>query len=230
VPRLAGVVTSAAVPLTTFRGPAGEFHARDLLAEGRLGVFVCEVTAPAVVLGSRQHQDVVDVEACRRDGVDIVKRRSGGGVVLVVPEAMCWFDVVVPAGDPRMASVAADVGASMRWLGGWIVEALTRLSVGGVMVHPGPMTGGALGARVCFAGLGPGEVLLRGRKLVGISQRRNRGGSRFQCMVHSRWEPDVLARLLAPPRPAAAELPPVAVLPAPVATALPGVLAALIVG
>jgi lipoate-protein ligase A len=223
-------VTPAAIRLTTFRGPAGEFHSRDLLAEGRPGVFVCEVTAPAVVLGSRQQPEVVDVDACRRAGFDIAKRRSGGGVVLVVPEAMCWFDVVVPAGDQRMASVAADVGASMRWLGGRIVEALAQLSVTGATAHLGPMTGGALGARVCFAGIGPGEVLLGGRKLVGISQRRTRGGSRFQCMVHTRWEPDVLVRLLAPPRPAAAELPPVAVLPAPVVAALPGVLAALLVG
>ena len=79
------------------------------------------------MLGSRQQLDVVDVDACRRAGVDVVKRRSGGGVVLVEPGAMCWFDVVVPAGDARFASVAGDVGASMRWLGGQIAAALAQL-------------------------------------------------------------------------------------------------------
>jgi lipoate-protein ligase A len=230
VPRLARFVTPAAFQLTTFRGSAGEFHTRDLLADGRPAVVVCEPTAPAVVLGSRQQVDVVDVDACRRAGVDIVKRRSGGGVVLVEPAAMCWFDVVAPAGDPRMAAAAGDVGASMRWLGARIVAALAQLSVADATAHAGPMTGGGLGQRICFAGLGPGEVLLHGNKLVGISQRRTRGGSRFQCMVHLRWEPDALVSLLAPPRPAVAELPPVAVLPAAVATALPDVLAALLVG
>ena len=39
---------------------------------------------------------------------------------------------------------------------------------------------------VCFAGVGPGEVLAGGRKLVGISQRRTRAGARFQCAVHVR--------------------------------------------
>jgi lipoate-protein ligase A len=230
VPRLARFVTPTPFRLATFRGPAGEFHVRDLLADGRPGVVVCEATAPALVLGSRQRVEVLDVDACRRAGVDVVKRRSGGGVVLVEPTAMCWFDVVVPAGDPRMAADADDVGASMRWLGARIVKALAQLGVADVDAHAGPMTGGSLGQLICFAGLGPGEVLLHGSKLVGISQRRTRSGSRFQCMVHLRWEPGALLRLLAAPRPAAAGLPPVAVLTAPVATALPGVLAGLLVG
>src|SRR5262245_19569839 len=165
VPRLARFVTPAAFRLTTFRGSPGEFHARDLLAGGHPAVVVCAATGPAMVLGSRQQVDVVDVAACRHAGVDIVKRRTGGGVVLVEPAATCWFDVVVPAGDPRMASVAGDVSASMRWLGARVVAALAQLSVADVTAHDGPMTGAGLGARICFAGLGPGEVLLRGHKL-----------------------------------------------------------------
>ena len=42
---------------------------------------------------------------------------------------MCWFDVVVPATDVRFQSVAHDVGASMRWLGGHIAAALEDLGV-----------------------------------------------------------------------------------------------------
>jgi hypothetical protein len=49
-------------------------------------------------------------------------------------------------------------------------------------------------------------------------------------MVHVRWTPEVLLRLLAPPRPAVAELPPVAVLPAALAAALPAALRAVLVG
>jgi lipoate-protein ligase A len=230
VPRLAVLVTHVGVRLTTFTGPAGEFHARDLLAEARPGIVVCDATGPALVLGSRQQPDVVDVDGCRRAGVEVVKRRSGGGVVLVEPSAMCWFDVVMPAGDPRQIAVAADVGASMRWLGAHIATALAQLGVAGVASHAGPMAGGRLGELVCFAGLGPGEVTLHGRKLVGISQRRTRAGARFQCMVHVRWNPDLLAGLLAPPRPDVDALPPVAVLPAPIASALPAAVAATLVG
>jgi lipoate-protein ligase A len=216
--------------LETYRGTVAEFHASDLLAEARPRVVGYAAANAALVLGSRQQLDIVDCAACRDAGIEVVKRRSGGGVVLVEPGAMAWFDVVVPAADVRFQSVAGDVGASMRWLGGHIVTALAGLGVGGTSVHAAAMTGGRWAEVVCFAGLGPGEVVLGARKLVGISQRRTRLGSRFQCMVHVRWSPHVLVGLLAEPRPAADELPDVAVVPVEVADALPGAVAAVLTG
>lgn len=43
---------------------------------------------------------------------------------------------------------------------------------------------------MCFAGVGAGEVLLDGRKVVGISQRRARDGARFQCVVFRSFDVD----------------------------------------
>ena len=206
VPRLAAGVTASGVALETYHGSIREFHSTDLLADVRPRVVACVAPAAAVVLGSRQPLEVVDVDACRRAGVEPVKRRSGGGVVLVEPGAMSWFDVVMPATDPRFESVVDDVAASMRWLGRHIAAALAALGAGDAIVHGGSMTGGRWAELVCFAGLGPGELAVDGRKLVGISQRRNRNGSRFQCMVHVRWSPDVLVGLLAEPRPTVDEL------------------------
>ena len=51
--------------------------------------------------------------------------------------------------------------------------------------------------RVCFAGLGPGEVTVEGRKVVGLSQRRTREAVLFQCCAALRWEPERLLDLLA---------------------------------
>ncbi len=59
---------------------------------------------------------------------------------------------------------------------------------------------------VCFAGVGPGEVLVGGRKAVGISQRRTKEWARFQCAAYRRWDPAALVGLLAPPRPTEADL------------------------
>jgi lipoate---protein ligase len=221
-------VTAAPFALEIFRASAAEFHAADLLGGRMARVIVAAATDAAIVLGSRQGSDVLDVAACRAAGVAIVKRRSGGGVVLVEPDEMVWFDVVLPADDPRFTGVVGDVGVSMRWLGGQLATALATLGIEGAAVHDAGMTGGALGALLCFAGVGPGEVLLDGRKLVGVSQRRTRLGSRFQCMVHVRWSPQRLVALLAERRPTVAELPPVASLPAAVAAALPGALAAVL--
>lgn len=51
---------------------------------------------------------------------------------------------------------------------------------------------------VCFAGLAGGEVTgAGGRKVVGISQRRTRHGSLFQCACLLRWAPADLLSLLA---------------------------------
>jgi lipoate-protein ligase A len=48
---------------------------------------------------------------------------------------------------------------------------------------------------VCFAGLGPGEVTVGGRKVVGISQRRTRDAARFQCVAYETWDADALGAL-----------------------------------
>jgi lipoate-protein ligase A len=216
-------VTSGEFAVESFSGGVAAFHAADLLADPRPRVVGCMADAgAALVLGSRQTVELVDVDACRLAGIEIVKRRSGGGVVLVEPGAMCWFDVVAPAGDSRFEAVAADVGASMRWLGHHVGNALAALGVVGTTVHDAGMAGGRWAELVCFAGRGPGEVLVDGAKLVGISQRRTRHGSRFQCMAHVRWSPEVLVGLLADPRPAPEELPAVAVVTREVADALPG--------
>jgi lipoate---protein ligase len=214
-------VTPPHFGLEMHEGTVADFHATDLLADVRPRVVVAEATASALVLGSRQDLDAVDLEACQTAGIDVVKRRSGGGVVLVESGAMCWFDVVVPVTDVRFESVAHDVGASMRWLGRHIAAALEGLGVDDLRVHAASMTGGRWAALVCFAGLGPGELTVGGDKLVGLSQRRTRAGSRFQCMVHVRWSPAVLVGLLAAPRPTVAQLPPVAVVSRQVADALP---------
>ncbi len=183
-----------------------------------LEVWSFEVEQPAVVLGSAQSDDVVDVVACRRAGVEVVRRRSGGGAVLLEPGAIVWFDVIVPAARLRAEGVGDDVSRSMVWLGAHVVAGLDALGLVGVSVHAGRMVTSRWSTLVCFAGLGPGEVVLDGDKLVGISQRRTRAGARFQCAVHARWSPGRLGELLLA-RPA--DLPPVATLPANIAAALP---------
>ncbi len=146
--------------------------------------------------------------------------------MLLEPDAIVWFDVVVPAVLLQRAGVGDDVGRSMVWLGDVVERALRELGVTGTAVHEGPMRRTAWSAAVCFDGLGPGEVTTADGKLVGISQRRTRDVSRFQCAVHVAWSPGVLVGLLSPPRPTAGELAPVATLPAAVAAALPAAVAA----
>ncbi|HEX2191779.1 MAG TPA: hypothetical protein VHH09_01160, partial [Acidimicrobiales bacterium] len=64
--------------------------------------------------------------------------------------------------------------------------------------HDGPLVTTPWSRLVCFAGLGPGEVRVRGKaKAVGVSQRRTRAGALFQCAALLRWAPGDLLDLLA---------------------------------
>ncbi len=155
-------------------------------------VRVLKVSAPTIVVGSSQSLDVVDLEACAAEGVDVVRRRSGGGAVWL-DEDMIWVDVFVPTGHHRWDP---DIGRSMWWLGEAWADALTSTGVGNPIVHRGAMVRTTWSSSVCYAGLGPGEVTLDGRKVVGISQRRTRAGALLQCGVLRRWEPTDFLRLL----------------------------------
>ncbi len=162
-----------------------------------------EVDRPALVLGSAQRDEVVDHDACSAAGVDVVRRRSGGGVVLLVPGETLWLDIVVPRDDPRWDD---DVARAMWWLGDVWCQALAAVGTAGAAVHRGGLTHSAWSRLVCFDGLGSGEVGVDGRKAVGISQRRTREWLRLQSSIHLCWRPDLLVSLLAPPAPTVADL------------------------
>jgi len=160
---------------------------------GERGITVFEVTRPTLVLGSSQRDDAVDWERVRERGVDVVHRRSGGSAVLVEPAAAVWVDVTIPPDDPLWDH---DVGRAFHWLGAVWAEVLAGAGVP-ARWYDGPMRKTDWSAWVCFAGLGPGEVTVDGRKVVGLSQRRTREGVLFQCCATLRWEPDRLLALLA---------------------------------
>lgn len=182
--------------LDPFRDPARGGRTVDAVE-----VWHCDHTDAALVLGSRQAPDVVDDVARRAAGLVVVRRRSGGGAVLLRPGAVAWIDLVVPHGV-----APDDVRGSMRWAGERWAAALDGSVDGRLTVHAGGMVTTPWSELVCFAGLGPGEVLLDGRKLVGLSQRRTRDGLRIQGTVHRADLVTELTGLLAgvlPPEPPA---------------------------
>ena len=172
------------------RGPAGD-HVRRPEPPERTVRFL-DVNGPALLLGSTQPEAHVDAVAARRAGVEVARRRSGGGAVLVAPGATLWCDIAIPSADPLWSP---DVGRAFHWLGEVWVAALDRLGLEAAW-HDGPMVNTTWSRHVCFAGLGPGEVTVEGRKVIGLSQRRTRGVALFQCCALLRWEPEGLVGLL----------------------------------
>jgi lipoate-protein ligase A len=178
-------------------GPAAEHLAAPAADDRR--VRLLDLTRPAVILGSTQPETTVDAGRAAAAGVDVARRPSGGGAVLVVPDEAIWADVFLPAGDPLWSD---DVGVAFHWLGRAWAEALTRVGVP-ARAYEGPMRNTPWSKLVCFAGLGPGEVRdTGGKKIVGLSQRRTRTLARFQSCALLRWDPAALVDLLAGPTPA----------------------------
>lgn len=171
------------------------FDVEAFRAAGRC-VVVRAVDRPVLVLGSRQDRAVVDERRRRAAGVEVVRRRSGGGAVLLEPGAQFWVDVWVPRGDPLWSP---EPRRSAEKVGEWWAASLAAPGgPGAVSVHRGPMLSRPGGDLACFAGVGPGEVLVGGRKLVGLAQWRSRQGALVHGCAYRVWRPERIAGLLVP--------------------------------
>jgi len=199
--------------LVRSRSTASDFHSRSVSEPADREIWHHDITAPAVVLGSTQQQSIVDVDACRRAGVEVVRRRSGGGAVLLLPGDVTWIDVIVPVGAPGWSD---DVHGPMVWLGRHLAAAIADVAgVEDLAVHDMAMISTSWSKLVCFDGVGAGEVLVGGRKLVGLSQRRTRHAARLQCCWYSSYDTSLLVDLLSPSdRPLPDDLAPIATLTA----------------
>jgi len=181
-------------------GDAASFHGRALPDDGRAHVWWFRPVRTAVVLGSTQDVGLVDLGVCERRDIDVVKRRSGGGIVIVGPDLTMWVDVLVPRGHGLWDD---DIGRATWWLGDIWAEALAGAGVRTPVVHRRGMESSDLSRVVCFAGRGPGEVFVSdsttaSAKAVGISQRRTRDWARFQCAVSLRWDADLYRDVVIP--------------------------------
>lgn len=152
-----------------------------------------EPSRPTLVLGSTQPTELVGRVAMRERGVELARRRGGGGAVSLGPGEQLWVDAWIPRDDPLWVR---DVSVAAEWVGAWWTTALAGLGQHGFDVHTGRSAPGDLGALVCFAGRGPGEVFQGGRKLVGLSQWRAREGALFSSCAYLHWDPAPLLALL----------------------------------
>ena len=106
----------------------------------------------AVSIGCFQSiKDEVDLEACRRMGVDIVRRRTGGGAVYHDREGEITYSVIAPE-----IMVQKDINKAYETICGWIVDALDLMEITANFI---PIN----------------DILVEGRKISGSAQTR-RGG------------------------------------------------------
>lgn len=174
--------------------PAAALFDAEVLRSGHAPVFALPPhPEPIVVVGSAFRLEWLDATALAREGITVRRRRGGGGAVLLQPEdgwAELWRPVESGGGTSELREAAVRAGARLREL--LLAEGLAT------DVHEGGVQRPSAGAVACFAGLGPGELTVAGRKLLGISQWRVREGSLVSVVLVQR-EPARLARYLAEP-------------------------------
>jgi lipoate---protein ligase len=177
------------------RSAAGWFDVEAFRGAPR-SMVVRRVASTTLVLGSTQSLGDFDAARVLHAGVDTVRRRSGGGAVLVGPGDPIWIDLWLPRGDPLWLD---DVVGATGWVGEWWAAVLRRSGMRGLAVHGSASGGDPFARKVCFAGVGPGEVTAGGRKVVGVAQWRCREGALFHTCAYRHFDPLPLADLLALP-------------------------------
>jgi lipoate-protein ligase A len=125
---------------------------------------------PTVSVGYGQPLDRhVDVEACRRLGVGIVRRPTGGSAIYHDgPERELTYSVVATAED---LGGVRDLGQTYQWIGRGLVAGLRALGAPVEMVAVA--SGSDPTPAFCFARTGSYEIEIDARKVVGSAQRRH---------------------------------------------------------
>jgi lipoate-protein ligase A len=130
---------------------------------------------PAVSLGRFQEvASSVNAEACRKHGIDIVRRITGGRAVLHRHELT--YSVISPIGDDLFPN---DVLGTYKVLASGLLAGFVRLGVHAEMVSPSGDSAQLVkcdrSEPACFSSPSWYEILVHGRKIVGSAQRRLAG-------------------------------------------------------
>jgi lipoate---protein ligase len=132
----------------------------------------------AVVLGaSCRLRDDVRVDACRTDGVPILRRTSGGGTVVVGPGALSVSVILPESAAPGLSAV----DAAQRHVLDRIARSIRRT-----------------GPQVTLAGRG--DLVIGGRKCAGSAQRRLKHWFMVHCSILYDFPIERIVRYLATPQ------------------------------
>jgi len=126
---------------------------------------------PTVSLGYSQSIDrAVDLELCRKQGIDVVRRMTGGKLVLhdrEITYSVCSTDASI---------FSSTLASSYRLISEALVLGLEKMGLAAAMAGPPPESY-RRGVMPCFSFPARDEIELDGRKVVGSAQKRI--GNRF---------------------------------------------------
>jgi lipoate-protein ligase A len=127
---------------------------------------------PCLTLGRHQGVETVDFDFCRTEGIDVVRRPTGGRALLHHLELT--YAVIAPLGAGPLPRALQD---AYRLICGALVRAMRAVGVDAALTDgevnvllPSPQS-----AVPCFEAPAGGEVVVGGRKLIGSAMRAHAG-------------------------------------------------------
>ncbi|MCU0304754.1 MAG: lipoate--protein ligase family protein [Thermoanaerobaculales bacterium] len=140
---------------------------------------------PCLTLGKHQGLEVVDLDFCRARGIEVARRPTGGRALLHHLELT--YSLVAPLGRPPIPSRLQD---AYRLICSALVDACRSLGV------DAELTGGEVNLRLpeptspapCFESPAEGEVVVRGRKLIGSAMRAHAGSVLQHGAILLNWD------------------------------------------
>jgi lipoate-protein ligase A len=143
------------------------------LDQQKEGLRFWECSQPVVVVGrGGRIEEQVRVEACDADGVDVLRRSSGGGAVVLGPGCLNYSLLFSLERRPRWR----DVRRSLREILSWMTD--------------------ALGAEICD----PSDLAWQGKKVSGNSQRRTASVLLHHGTLLYDFDPELASRYLLEPK------------------------------
>ena len=132
----------------------------------------------AISLGYHQNEAEVDVARCSTDGIEVVRRPTGGRAILHAEELT--YSVVMSVDDRGVLEVYNDISrALLQGLKLFGVEAEHQRS------QPGGRRGSSQASSIpCFSSSARYEIGWKGKKLVGSAQRRYSRDDRAVVLQH----------------------------------------------
>ena len=132
---------------------------------------------PAFSFGYFQRiAEEVDVVACDAHGIEFVRRMTGGGTVIHGWDVT--YTIIVPHGSGMFPK---DISTAYCAISDCLINGLQRLGIDVTHQIEKPIAGNA--PNICLTNPAQYDTLLNGKKIAGVSQRRNQAGVMYQGYI-----------------------------------------------
>ena len=132
---------------------------------------------PAFSFGYFQRiSEEVDVSACGAHGIELVRRMTGGGTVIHGWDVT--YTIIIPHG---FGMFPKDISGAYCAISDCLINGLRRLEIDVAHQIEKPIAGDT--PNICLTNPAQYDTLLNGKKIAGVSQRRNQAGVMYQGYI-----------------------------------------------